>query len=532
MKTRLILSAFIILVVGFSWLSPQVGGPNERTRLYLTESLFERGTLQVDEEVAEHGMLFDIAQRDGHYHTDKAPGMSLIALVTYPVFRIFNKSPNIEQSAQFARNGVMLPLTALALLAFFGVLTLLAVPEPLALLLVFALWVGTTLTHYAGAFYGHAGVAYFAIFAMYFALKARSPEIIPAQLRLSARVPDQTSSELTGNSATRHTGPVIYAFVAGLMCGATFAIEYQAAILSIALGISFLADRELRRPAVLISCAVGGLIPVLLTLHYNQLAFGGAFETSYQHLVHEVSVELHDKGFAGLTLPSASGFFGLIFSADRGVLATSPLLLLGLAGFGELRRRSAFAGYFCLLGSLFFFLIIVSTPVWMGGWSFGPRLLVPIYPLMGLASVMAIIRYSKNSVFQGAAAAFIVLGIIVNQLVFSVFPELPHFIDSPVRSFALPMLEQGSASPNLLSAYLGVNPAWSVILWVFGVSVVGIALVAWAMRDSLYPSRGRWAALLIFAALASYVYTYPEVDTAGAERFVVEQRELRALPNK
>lgn len=73
-------SLLCAVALGYSWMSPEISAPNERSRLYLTLSIIESGTLRIDGPVKKYGKHFDLASRDGHYYSDKAPASSIIAI--------------------------------------------------------------------------------------------------------------------------------------------------------------------------------------------------------------------------------------------------------------------------------------------------------------------------------------------------------------------------------------------------------------------------------------------------------------------
>src|SRR5207253_7670948 len=62
----------------------QGGGPNQFTRLGLTLSLVERGSVTID---PYREWTLDKAEKDGHYYCDKAPGLSLLAVPAYALCR-------------------------------------------------------------------------------------------------------------------------------------------------------------------------------------------------------------------------------------------------------------------------------------------------------------------------------------------------------------------------------------------------------------------------------------------------------------
>src|SRR5919106_6313257 len=60
----------------------QAGGWNQNSRFDLTRAIVERGTVSIDGLEENTG---DKARRDGHWYTDKAPGLSWLAVPAYAV---------------------------------------------------------------------------------------------------------------------------------------------------------------------------------------------------------------------------------------------------------------------------------------------------------------------------------------------------------------------------------------------------------------------------------------------------------------
>ena len=81
------LSAWLLAMLSFSWMYAEISVPNERTRAYLVAALVDDHTLQIDGPIQRYGAVYDLAQHEGHFYTDKAPGSSLLAAPIYWVAR-------------------------------------------------------------------------------------------------------------------------------------------------------------------------------------------------------------------------------------------------------------------------------------------------------------------------------------------------------------------------------------------------------------------------------------------------------------
>jgi hypothetical protein len=132
--------------------------------------------------------------------------------------------------------------------------------------------------------------------------------------------------------AGRGTRPHLLA--AGGCAGAAVLIEYQAALIVVALLIYAAWRSGLRAAAVM---AAGGLPAVALLGLYNVAAFGSPFRLSYMY-VENVYTESQSQGFFGIGLPDPNALW-MILVGERGLLLLSPVLALAAAGLWLLAQE-------------------------------------------------------------------------------------------------------------------------------------------------------------------------------------------------
>ncbi len=91
------------------------------------------------------------------------------------------------------------------------------------------------------------------------------------------------------------------------------------------------------------------------------------------------------------------GILGLFFSPNRGLLFYTPVAVVGLAGMGiafrQAKARPLLATFSA--AAIAYALVHCSFARWAGGWSFGPRYLIEILPVLALTSILALRRMRR-----------------------------------------------------------------------------------------------------------------------------------------
>ncbi|TAK35070.1 MAG: hypothetical protein EPO21_07435 [Chloroflexota bacterium] len=114
----------------------------------------------------------------------------------------------------------------------------------------------------------------------------------------------------------------------------------------------------------------GGPVGVGLALvaAYNLVRFGDPLSTGYQSIAWNV--------------PPQVGLYGLLLSSGKGVFWYNPLLLTSLVGLAFMLARRRRVGLYILALALVWIGFHSPYRFWEGGWSWGPRLLLPIVPFL------------------------------------------------------------------------------------------------------------------------------------------------------
>lgn len=186
----------------------------------------------------------------------------------------------------------------------------------------------------------------------------------------------------------RRRGP---ALAASLAMGALVAFKAVSA-LYLPLGLLYAALQPARRRQ-LPWLALGPTLGLAFVLGMNALRFGAPFETGYG---------AEARTFSLLGLPR--NLWLLTLSSEAGMFAYSPVLALGLAGWPRFFRRRPWEAALAagLIGVNLLFAACWSSPT--GGWSWGPRLLVPTLPLWLLPALYAWPRPERRGARRGLAA--------------------------------------------------------------------------------------------------------------------------------
>ena len=204
-------------------------------------------------------------------------------------------------------------------------------------------------------------------------------------------------------------------------------------------------------------------------------------------------------GYAGeaFTTPLIVGIAGLLLSPGKSVLLYAPPLILAtLMGRRFWRRERALAGFLGLAWAVAL-LCYGAWWAWHGGWSWGPRFLVPLIPL----SCLPIGLLPARSGWRVGLVLAVLLGVAVNALGVLTDPVAPYVTaseasvteygaihwrpDASPLAVAVERLAAGQTEPLALFhlSGSGLPRAWTV-----GVPLAalgGLALGGWKLRAAV-----------------------------------------------
>ena len=363
----------------------QGGGWNQNSRFDLVRAVVERGTLRID---AYHENTGDKAFASGHYYSDKAPGLALLAVPIAEAMRPLLRAGGVDPTSP----------RGLVALSYFVTVCAVALPMAVACAVLFligfwldsdvsaaafgalALGLATPIWAYSTLFWGHALAAACLVFGFAFALRL-------------------------GRSQNHD---VLMGLGVGLTAGWATVTEYPAAPAAVILAILALAvvwkDGWPRRWSTALGISMGASVCIAVLLIYQFRVFGSAFQPSYTYYP-AGAFPWMKHGYMGVTYPRIDVALKLLFGCRRGLLFVAPVALAAPFGLRWLWKqpngRAAAAAAAAI--AVYYFLFNASFVVWAAGWSYGPRYLAAGLPLLSVGLAPA---WSKARPFWRGALAF------------------------------------------------------------------------------------------------------------------------------
>jgi hypothetical protein len=428
---------------------------NSASRLMLTYALVDRGSVSIDGLEKQTG---DRALYLQHHFSDKLPGFSFAGTVPYVVYKTVTRAPahplNHDGFAYWpADYWVTLFTSGLATALTGALLTRLAL----------AIGCGPRRAVLVGLAYGLATPAYA------YATLAYGHQLAAAMLLGSFALLWQPS---TGRGRLR-------AMLAGFLASYASVIELQVGPISAILGLYAIAlaiGKKLSWESVILF-GLGALGPALFLLGYNWVAFDSPLRMGYFVHATKQFADVHSaKNPLGLRPPDWSRLDDLLILPARGLFWYAPVLLLTPLGlFALVYRKYIGMVVVITLTIVVVFLVNLSYPEWSGGWSTGPRLLVPLLPfaMLGVAGLLAV-QVSSDKVTTNPSpggrerAATIAAAILslVGFVEISMFQGVGARVPDPMRG-----LPAGYHDPLAHPLTEAVWPIWrgdAAPGWVFG----------------------------------------------------------------
>lgn len=146
--------------------------------------------------------------------------------------------------------------------------------------------------------------------------------------------------------------------------------------------------------------AIGPALAIALQLALNLYRFGDMFELGYPDLDETGQPQISFRN------PIWVGLYGFFLTPGKSIFVYSPPLILGVLGLYWTVKRDKRIGWVLTLSFIGSMLALSSWSHWEGGWCWGPRYTLPLYPLL-----MVSFAYLAASGLQSAKwrSGFIIL---------------------------------------------------------------------------------------------------------------------------
>jgi len=425
--TRTRAALFMLFFLSFAYFY-QAGGWNQNSRFDLVRAITNEGTLTIDPFQLDTG---DKAFFDGHYYSDKAPGLALAAVpivaLARPVFRVFGGDTEnyagIALLSYLATVFTASLVTALAGVALYALCLELGASDGGAIFAAITFTLATPIWTLATIFIGHAFAASLLVIAF------REAFLVGAR---------------DDRRDLRHGALV------GVCAGWATISEFPAAIPAVLIALVTVVhawplgrDRAVRIVGVMTVCALA-CAGVLMA--YQWVCFGSPFHIAYSS---ESTYPGMEQGVFGVSVPRTIRLRRILFGTYRGLLPLAPALAAAPLGLflmivkaGRERRAAIVASII----AIYFVLLNASYAYWEGGWSYGPRHAAPAIPFLciGLAALWTALPRAGRPLL----AALSIYGVGLTLVAVSTMPLPPANIRRPVTDFLLPAFLDGDLSLN------------------------------------------------------------------------------------
>jgi hypothetical protein len=381
---------------------------NSASRLMLTYALVDRGTLSIDGLNQQTG---DLARFQDHYYSDKTPGFSLLATAPYSLTKLIFRLPDHplnQPGFAYWPADYWITLGTSGLLTAFTAVILVGLARDLgcrpreSAIIGLSYGLATPAYAYATLAYGHqvSSFALLASFTLLFRVKGCF---------------------------------LLRAALSGFLASYASVVEIQVGPVSAILGLYLvgLVIGKQRSSWSVVTFGLGALIPTSILLGYNFLAFGSPWRMGYFFEVLDQFSAVHSAtNPLGIGRPDWSKLGELIWGERRGLIRFAPIVLLTVPGLLALFFRRAWSILIVSTLTMAAVLLVnLSYPEWTGGWSTGPRLLLPLLPfaMLPVAGLLSVGGRGTNVL---AIALGLLGGLVILQFE-AIGARVPQMIDRP-----------------------------------------------------------------------------------------------------
>jgi hypothetical protein len=371
----------------------------------------------------------DWAYVNGHYYSNKAPGIILLGIPAYELILAIESILALPASFQLETfNGYLLNFLltiipiSLGIVFFYLLLKELKYSEASSKILSLTLAFGTLAFSFSTQLWGHTTALGLLCIGLYllFGSTTRISLILAGVLLSLASICD-----------------FVFIFIAG----------------------ACVVFKLLENPRAAANIILGSLPAIIALFAYNYLTTGSYLSSPIQ-FSNAQFLEPATGLFAFVGRFSFSKIFELTFGLERGLFLYAPILLTSLAYFfsptlpsySERLRRLKFFALFVII------LILILNSFfngWHGGSSAGPRYLMGTLPFW-------ILLIPEQLSTKLAFKVLLVISILIQTVVAAINPVIPEQIARPLQEWVFPQFLSGYMSPlQLPIRNQELNPNWA-----------------------------------------------------------------------
>jgi hypothetical protein len=469
-----------LLVLSYAYFISSTPNFNTESHLYTAFAIVDHHTVSID---AYQTRLGDKSYSNGHFYSDKAPGVALLAVPVYAALELGFPGHKGQAYRAVGKHKYTIARTT-AYMRYAITYVLLIIPSAIfsVLLWLFLCRFMTRAWAMALAAAYALGTIAFPYSSWLFSHQITAMLLFGAFLALYAQTKDRPSSRRT----------LWLTCLAGLLAGYSVIGEYPTILIAALLGLYAMAIAGSRWRAAVAFAA--GMIPAaLINIGYNVIAFGKPFSTGYMYVSSNLyKSHIHGNGLGltnplsyGVQAPTLNSLFQITLSSYRGLFFYCPVLLLFFAGCCFMWRRRELRPELLLCGAvvLTYFLMVASRPEnqngWAGGWSIASRHLTPVLPFM-------ILPMAFGFYVPAFRRIFVVLAALSMAIMFSIMASaygggLPYGDHNPMGNAVWAHLRRGTIDVNW-GWLLGLRGPISLVPYVVIAGLLVVRIV-WLFRN-------------------------------------------------